>query len=156
MSDAASTGRDRVVLVQSTPRPSASEPEPFIVGNGRQVAVAFRIEQLEAGEYGVPFGGDAPFCALLFPHPSSHAYTKEDASAHPLATNGLVADCLQEVLNSNAIVQSSGGEPAVASERQFSIDFSESTFECIAEDCVVAGVYGSDDVAAREAFLLCQ
>jgi hypothetical protein len=53
-------------------------------------------------------------------------------------------------------VQPSSGDAAAVGERHFVITFEDSTFECIAADCVVAGIYGGSDVAAREAFMLCQ
>jgi hypothetical protein len=81
---------------------------------------------------------------------------KEEASAHLLAPNGLAENYVQEVSNSSAIAQPSDCDAAADGERHFVIAFEDSTPECIAADCVVAGIYGSGDVAAREAFMFCQ
>jgi hypothetical protein len=155
MSDVASLVRDRVVPLESVSRPSASEPELFIASSERNVALSFRIDPSNAGGYGEPSDEEPPFCVLLFPRSSSHAHTREEVAAHPLAANGLLEHCVQEVLNSTAIEPSLAG-PTAANDRHFVIAFKDSTFECIAEDCVVAGVYGSGEVAAREAFMLCR
>jgi hypothetical protein len=156
MSEPTSIGRDRVVPLESVPRPCSGDPELFIVGNERQLVLAFHIGQADAEDYGALAGEDAPFCLVLFPSPSAYAHTKEDVAAHPLAPNGLVGNCVHEVLSSSPIAEPSDDEPAEVSERHFLIAFDDSTFECIAADCVVAGIYGSRDVAAREAFMLCQ
>jgi hypothetical protein len=156
MSGDASHERDRVVPLESVPRPSASEPELFIAGSERCVAVSFRMDGSDAGEYGAPLDEEPPFCVLLFAHSSSHGHTREAVAAHPLSTNGLLENCVQEVLNSTAIIEPSCTEPTAAIGRHFVIAFKDSTFECIAEDCFVAGLYGSGDVAAREAFVLCR
>lgn len=156
MSDAPSTGRDRIVPLDLVPQPSGDEPEPFIVGNEHQLAVAYRMGESDMAGYGASFDDEAPFCVLLFPQPVSHAHTNEDFSVHPLASRGLVANRVHEVVNSTSVVAPSTDEAFARPERHFVIAFRDSTFECIAADCVVAGIYGSGEVAAREAFMLCQ
>jgi hypothetical protein len=156
MSDALSNERDRVVPLESVPRPSGDEPAPFIAGTERQLALAYRIGQSDLATYGASFDEEAPFCVLLFPQPASHAHTNEEFGLHPLTANGLIEHCVHEVLNSASVATPSDADPSAMTERHFVITFRDSTFECIAADCVVAGVYGSGDVAAREAVMLCQ
>jgi hypothetical protein len=81
---------------------------------------------------------------------------KEDPSAHRLALNGLAENYVREISNSSAIAHPSDCEAAADGERHFVIAFEDSTPECIAADCVLAGVFGSGDVVARETFMFCQ
>ena len=155
ISDALSNEQDNVIPLESVPRPSGDEPEPFIAGTERQLALAYRIGQSDLENYGASFDEEAPFCVLLFPNPASHAHTNEAFGLHPLMSNGLIEHCVHEVMNSTSLAPPEA-ESSAPLERHFIITFRDSTFECIAADCVVAGVYGSGDVAAREAFMLCR
>ena len=87
---------------------------------------------------------DDPFCVVVFSGTAFHQFgppTDEDLDAHPLASHGL------------------RGFSAHSRDglRHFVVTLRDSTFECVAEDCMVAGIYdGNGDIAAREAFSLCR
>lgn len=58
--------QDKIVLLDSVPIPAAGSTEPFVVANERQVAIVYRIAEIDFERYG-PFGDeDEPFCLVQF------------------------------------------------------------------------------------------
>jgi hypothetical protein len=84
-----------------------------------------------------------------------------DLPIHPLASQGLTGYAAHEVVNSSLcseIAAVPAGSMAISPEaparRHFVITFEGSTFECVASDCTVIGVFGAGEIASREAFAL--
>jgi hypothetical protein len=145
---------DKAVQLDSVPSPAS---EPFLVATERRVALAYRIADRDFDLYG-PFGdGDEPFCVVLFSEADFHRLGPpgaEEIEVHPLSSQGLRSNSGHEVMNSSLVAE--GWE--VAAEhmplRHFVWTFQDTTFECVAADYTVAGVFGSGDIASREAFAL--
>lgn len=150
--------QDSVVLLDSVPSPSADAPEPFVIANERRVLVTYRIAETDFERFG-PFGeGDDPFCVVVFSGAAFHQFgppNDEDLDAHPLASHGLRGFAAHEVMNSSLVADSWGLTSSCDGLRHFILTLRDSTFECVAADCTVAGIYGAGDIAAREAFSLC-
>ncbi|MGF6770091.1 hypothetical protein P3T18_002570 [Paraburkholderia sp. GAS199] len=154
---AASQQEDHVVLLDSVPFPASDAAEPFIVASDRRVILAYPISEANFDTFGPFDADDDPFCAVLFPDAVFHRLGppgRADLDIHPLTSQGLMADSAHEVLNSSLAAEIAGvTDPAVA-RRHFIITFQDSTFECVASDFTVVGVYGAGEIASREAFSL--
>jgi hypothetical protein len=150
--------QDLVVLLDSVPSPSADASEPFVVANERRVVVAYRIAESDLERLG-PFGeGDDPFCVVVFSEAAFHQFgppNDEDLHAHPLASQGLRGYSAHEIVSSSLVADSWGLTSPRDGLRHFVLTLRDSTFECVAADCTVTGIYGNGDIAAREAFSLC-
>jgi hypothetical protein len=59
-----------------------------------------------------------------------------------------------EVENSSLAAEIAAVGSAGLAQRHFVITFQDSTFECVASDYTVVGVYGASEIASREAFSL--
>ena len=144
-----------VVLLDSYPQPASGATDPFVVANERQVALAYRIAPIDFERFGPFADDDEPFCLLLFPWAAFHRLgppNDEGLGTHPLATLGLKWYSVHEVMNSSFVTDQWKVVSPHHVRRHFVITLQDSTFECVATDCVLGGVYGSDDVASREAF----
>ncbi|CAH2777821.1 MAG: FIG00460443: hypothetical protein [uncultured Paraburkholderia sp.] len=147
------------------PQPAADAAEPFIVASDRRVILAYPIAESDFERYGPFDPDDDPFCAVLFPDTVFHRLGPPGDSAldiHPLAAEGLRGYSVHEVTNSSlaaeiaAVSAASDVESNAAdiAQRHFVITFDESTFECVASDYTVVGVYGAAEIVSREAFSL--
>jgi hypothetical protein len=153
-----SNQQDLVVLLDSVPSPAADASEPFVVANERRVVVAYRVAEADFERFGPFDEGDVPFCVLVFSEAAFHQFgppNDEDLHAHPLASHGLRAYTVHENVNSSLVADSWGRDSSHSELRHFVLTFRDSTFECVAADCTVAGIYGNGDIAGREAFSLC-
>jgi hypothetical protein len=125
------------------------------VANEHQRALSYRIAPIDSERFG-PFGDDdEPFCLLLFPCAAFHRLgppNDEGLGAYPLASLGLKWYSVHEVLNSSFVTPQWKLASRHHVHRHFAITFQDSTFECVATDCVLGGVYGSNDIASTEAF----
>jgi hypothetical protein len=159
MSNVLTSKRDRVVLLDSIPNPAAGSTEPFIVADERQVAISYRIAESDFECYG-PFDEEnEPFCLLQFPWAPFHRLgppNDEGLGAHPLARRGLKWYSVHEVMESSLVAQHWPRASEHHPRRHFVLTFQDSTFECVAADCTLAGVFGSAHIAGREAFSLFQ
>ncbi|WP_206996782.1 hypothetical protein [Trinickia mobilis] len=152
-----SSQQDTVVLLDSVPSPTGDVPEPFVVANERRVVVAYRIAEADFERFGPFDEGDDPFCVVVFSEADFHQFgppNAEDLYGHPLASRGLRGYCAHEIVNSS-LVADSWGRASSNDRRHFVLTFQYSTFECVAADCTVAGIYGTGDIASREAYSLC-
>ncbi|WP_027800631.1 hypothetical protein [Paraburkholderia dilworthii] len=148
---------DQVLLLDSVPQPAADAAEPFIVASDRRVILAYPIAESDFERFGPFDPDDDPFCAVLFPDTLFHRLGppgERDMEIHPLATQGLVAYSVHEVVNSSLAEELSAISLPEVARRHFVITFQESTFECVASDYTVVGVYGAAEIASREAFAL--
>jgi hypothetical protein len=160
----ASQQEDKVVLLDSAPRPAADAAEPFIVASDRRVILTYPIAESDFERFGPFDPDDDPFCALLFADAVFHRLGPPgdaDLSIHPLAAQGLTGYAVHEIVNSSLCAEIAAvpaGSPATAPEaptrRHFVITFEASTFECVASDYTVIGVFGAGEIASREAFAL--
>jgi hypothetical protein len=152
---------DGVVLLDDVPQPAADAAEPFIVASDRRVILAYPIAESAFERYGPFDPDDDPFCAVLFPDTVFHRLGPPGDSMldiHPLAPEGLRSYSVHEVTNSSLAAEIAGvsgtnGTNGIA-QRHFIITFDQSTFECVAADYTVVGVYGAAEIASREAFSL--
>ena len=149
---------DKVVLLDSVPHPAADAAEPFIVASDRRVILAYPIAEADFERFGPFDPDDDPFCTVLFPDCVFHRLGPpgdNDLEIHPLASQGLLGHSVHEVVNSSLaaeiaeLVSAAGLAP-----RHFVVTFQDSTFECVASDFTVIGVYGAGEIASREAFSL--
>ncbi|SIT49193.1 conserved hypothetical protein [Paraburkholderia ribeironis] len=148
---------DQVVLLDSVPHPAADAAEPFIVASDRRLIVAYPIAETDFERFGPFDSDDDPFCAVLFPDAVFHRLGPPgDANLdiHPLAGQGLLGWSVHEVMNSSLAAEVAGVASAGPAQRHFVITFQESTFECVASDYTVVGVFGAAEIACREAFAL--
>ena len=148
---------DQVLLLDSVPQPAADAAEPFIVASDRRVILAYPIAESDFERFGPFDPDDDPFCAVLFPDTMFHRLGppgERDMEIHPLATQGLAAYSVHEVINSSLAEELSAISLPEIAKRHFVITFQESTFECVASDYTVVGVYGAAEIASREAFAL--
>ncbi|MEA3117775.1 MAG: hypothetical protein QOI13_1045 [Paraburkholderia sp.] len=158
MSTFDSQWQDVVVLLDSVPSPAAGASGPFVVANERRVAVAYRIVETDFERFGPFDESDDPSCVVVFSDATFHQFgppNSEDLYAHPLASHGLRKFSVHEVKNSSLVTESWGQSQLSDSLRHFVLTLGGSTLECVAADCTVAGIYGSCEIAAREAFSLC-
>jgi hypothetical protein len=151
--------QDRVVLLDDVPRPAAETPEPFVVANERRVVIAYRIAESDFERFGPFDEDDDPFCTIEFSMAAFHQFGPPNAEglyAHPLAERGLQADAAHEIMNSSLVTDAWGPDAAEDGRRHFVLTFQDSTYECVASDYTVVGIYGNGDIASREAFSLCK
>ena len=150
--------RDVVVPLNSVPRPAIDASEPFVVANERRVAVAYRIEEAEFERFGPFVEGDDPYTVVLFSEAAFHQFgppNDDDLDAHPLAQHGLRRYSAHEIEHSSFVSGSWGQSASTEGWRHFVLTFQDSTYECVATDCTMVGIYGNADIARREAFSLC-
>ncbi len=148
---------DQVVLLDSVPHPAADAAEPFIVASDRRVILAYPIAESDFERFGPFDPDDDPFCAVLFPDVVFQRLGPPgdgDLEIHPLAGQGLAGYSVHEVMNSSLAAELAALAPAGSTQRHFVITFQESTFECVASDYTVVGVFGAGEIARREAFSL--
>ncbi|RKT22535.1 hypothetical protein B0G69_6002 [Paraburkholderia sp. RAU2J] len=148
---------DQVILLDSVPHPAADAAEPFIVASDRRVILAYPIAEADFERFGPFDPDDDPFCTVLFPDAAFHRLGPPgdvDLEIHPLAMQGLLGYRAHEVVNSSLAAEIATVGSAVPSLRHFVITFQDSTFECVASDYTVVGVYGAGEIASREAFAL--
>ncbi|WP_144110340.1 hypothetical protein [Paraburkholderia sp. BCC1886] len=150
---------DHVVLLDDVPHPAADAAEPFIVTSDRRVILAYPIAEADFDRFGPFDPDDDPFCAVLFPDTVFHRLGppgESDLDIHPLAESGLSAYSVHEVVNSSlaAEISALAHVAATVAQRHFVITFDGATFECVASDYTVVGVYGAGEIAIREAFSL--
>jgi hypothetical protein len=148
---------DQVLLLDSVPHPAADAAEPFIVASARRVILAYPIAEADFERFGPFDPDDDPFCTVLFPDAAFHRLGPPgdvDLEIHPLAMQGLLGYSAHEVVNSSLAAEIATVGPAVPTLRHFVITFQDSTFECVASDYTVVGVYGAGEIASREAFAL--
>jgi hypothetical protein len=151
--------QDQVVLLDDVPAPAADAPEPFVVANERRVVIAYRIAKADFERFGPFDADDDPFCAVEFSAAAFHQFgppNDDSLHAHPLAEAGLRAHAAHEIVNSSLVADSWGPDAAQDGFRHYILTFQDSTFESVADDCTVVGIYGNGDIAAREAFSLCK
>jgi hypothetical protein len=148
---------DTVVLLDSVPHPAADAAEPFIVVSDRRVILAYPIAEADFERFGPFDPDDDPFCTVLFPDCVFHRLGPpgdNDLEIHPLAAQGLVGHSVHEVVNSSLAAEIAELASAGVAPRHFVVTFQGSTFECVASDFTVIGVYGAGEIASREAFSL--
>jgi hypothetical protein len=151
--------QDQVVLLAGVPAPAAGAPEPFVVANERRVVIAYRIAEADFDRFGPFDDEDDPFCVVEFSAAAFHQFGPPDAEglhAHPLAEWGLRADSAHEIVNSSLVADAWGSGAVEEGRRHYVLTFQNSTYECVASDCTVVGIYGNGDIASREAFSLCK
>jgi hypothetical protein len=148
---------DHVVLLESVPHPAADAAEPFIVASDRRVILAYPIAESDFERFGPFDSDDDPFCTVLFPDAVFHRLGPPgdlDLEIHPLASQGLNGYSVHEVMNSSLAAEILAVASHGPAPRHFVITFQDSTFECVASDYTVVGVYGAGEIASREAFSL--
>ena len=148
---------DHVVLLDAVPHPAADAAEPFIVASDRRVILAYPIAESDFERFGPFDSDDDPFCTVLFPDTVFHRLGPPgdvDLEIHPLASLGLSGYSVHEVMNSSLAAEISAVTPHGSAQRHFVITFQGATFECVASDYTVVGVYGAGEIAMREAFSL--
>lgn len=148
---------DQVVLLDSIPHPAADAAEPFIVASGRRLILAYPIAEADFERFGPFDPDDDPFCTVLFPDAVFHRLGPPgdiDLEIHPLAAQGLFGYSAHEVVTSSLAAEIAAVDLAGPALRHFVITFQDSTFECVASDYTVVGVYGAGEIASREAFSL--
>lgn len=148
---------DQVVLLDAVPHPAADAAEPFVVASDRRVIVSYPIAESDFERFGPFDSDDDPFCAVLFPDAVFHRLGPPgggDLDIHPLASQGLNAYSVHEVTNSSLAAEISAITSPEPTRRHFVITFQDSTFECVASDYTVVGVFGAGEIANREAFSL--
>jgi hypothetical protein len=148
---------DQVVLLDSVPHPTVDAAEPFIVASDRRVILAYPIAEADFERFGPFDPDDDPFCAVLFADTVFHRLGPPgdgDLEIHPLATQGLLPYSVHEVVNSSLTAEIVAVASAGMTSHHFVITFQGSTFECVASDVTVVGVYGAGEIAIREAFSL--
>jgi hypothetical protein len=149
---------DKVVLLDSVPHPAADAAEPFIVASDRRVILAYPIAEADFERLGPFDPDDDPFCTVLFPDCVFHRLGPpgdNDLEIHPLASQGLLGHSVHEVVNSSLAAEIAElASAAGLAPRHFVVTFQDSTFECVASDFTVIGVYGAGEIASREAFSL--
>lgn len=148
---------DYVVLLDSVPQPAVDAAEPFIVSSDRRVILAYPIAESDFERFGPFDSDDDPFCTVLFPDAVFHRLGPPgdaDLEIHPLASPGLSRYSVHEVMNSSLAAEISAVSSPGPMQRHFVITFQGATFECVASDYTVVGVYGAGEIASREAFSL--
>jgi hypothetical protein len=160
----ASQQEDQVVLLDFIPYPAADAAEPFIVASDRRVILTYPIAESDFERFGPFDPDDDPFCAVLFADAVFHRLGppgEPDLTIHPLAAQGLAGYAAHEVVNSSLCAEiaampasSTASAPVAPAGRHFVITFQASTFECVASDATVIGVFGAGEIASREAFAL--
>jgi hypothetical protein len=148
---------DQVFLLDSVPHPAADAAEPFIVASDRRVILAYPIAEADFERFGPFDPDDDPFCTVLFPDAMFHRLGPPgdiDLEIHPLAMQGLLGYSAHEVVNSSLAAEIAAVASMGPELRHFVITFQDSTFECVASDYTVVGVYGAGEIASREAFSL--
>lgn len=148
---------DQVVLLDSVPQPAADAADPFIVSSARRVILSYPIAEADFDRFGPFDPDDDPFCTVLFPDAVFHRLGPPgdaDLEVHPLAAQGLTPYSVHEVTNSSLVAEISAVGTSATAQRHFVITFGESTFECVASDYTVVGVFGAGEIASREAFSL--
>jgi hypothetical protein len=150
---------DRVVPLDDVPHPADDAPEPLVIANERRIVIVYRIAAADFERFGPFDADDDPFCAVEFAAPAFHQFGPPDDAGladHPLSAHGLRRACAHEIAGSSLVADAWGAGAEDGERRHYVITFAGSTFECVAADCTVTGIFGNGDIAAREAFSLCQ
>ena len=150
----ASVEQDKLVLLQAVPMPSPDASDPLVFASERRVLLVYRIAPSDFEQFG-PFSDDEePFCLVHFTGAAFHQSgppNDEELGSHPLAASGLRWYSAYECLNPTLVGELWSAPANPVALRHFIFTFRDSTFECVAADCDLAGVYASADVASREA-----
>ena len=153
-----SFARDRdetLVRLDSVPRPAPVSTDPSVIADEGRAMLVYRIAPSEPHRYNSLARNEAPFCLVRFDaavFQSLGPANNEEVSRHVLHAKGLCCSGAYEVLYSTLVAEWWPNAPRAIALRHFIITFEDSSFECVASDCRLAGIYRAADIACREAF----
>jgi len=147
---------DTLILLDSVPMPAPASTEPFVVADEARTQVVYRIAPSEFSVYGPFASNEEPFCLVRFDRAVFQSLgppNDEELNRHVLHAKGLRCYGAYEVLSSTLVAEWWPNTPRAIVLRHFIFTFEDSSFECVASDCRLDGIYGAVEVACREAFL---
>ncbi|WP_180736479.1 hypothetical protein [Paraburkholderia sp. PGU19] len=144
------------VLLDTVPMPASASTEPSVMAEEGRAILVYRIAPSDWARYGSFVQNEEPFCVIRFNgavFQSLGPPSDEDLAQHVLYAKGLRPYGAYEVLASSLVVEWWPNiSPAIAL-RHFIFTFEDSSFECVASSCELAGIFAAADNARGEAFL---
>jgi len=144
---------DIPVLLDTVPMPAPASTEPFVIADEGRAILAYRIAPPSLTRYRAVQNGQ-PFCLVRFDaavFQSLGPPNDEDLVHHVLYAKGLRAYGAYEVLESRLVVEWWPNTAPAVALRHFIFTFEDSSFECVASNCIVAGIFATADTARGEA-----
>ncbi len=148
--------RDIPVLLDTVPMPAPASTEPFVVADEGRAMLVYRIAPSHQSRYGPFVENEQPFCLVRFDgavFQSLGPPNDDELSRHVLHKKGLRPYGAYEVLKSILVVEWWPNVARVIALRHFIFTFEDSSFECVANNCELAGIFAAGAVARRKAFL---
>ena len=148
--------RDIPVLLDTVPMPAPASTEPFVVANEGRAILVYRIAPSHQRRYGPFVENEQPFCLVRFDgavFQSLGPPNDDELSQHVLHEKGLQPYGAYEVRKSTLVVEWWPNVTPVIALRHFIFTFEDSSFECVANNCELAGIFAAGAVARRKAFL---
>ncbi|MEM5389955.1 hypothetical protein VSR68_41545 [Paraburkholderia phymatum] len=144
------------MLLGTVPMPASASTDPFVIADEGRVILIYRIAPYELSRYGRFVQKEEPFCVVRFDgavFQSLGPPNDEELVQHVLYAKGLRPYGAYEVLAPSLVLEWWPNiSPAIAL-RHFIFTFEDSSFECVASSCELAGIFSSADIARSEGFL---
>lgn len=140
-------GKDEIVEIEDLPLPASGAPMPLILADDQHLMLGYEIAP-----------GGEELAVLRFPHSLAHFFgppNEESWRGHPLAQRGLTPGGVYEVRHSSwcrALERLNRVHPRHDPRRydryrHFVFAFHDETFECIAEEVVLAATLSNGEKA---------
>ncbi|MGD8869422.1 MAG: hypothetical protein PVI01_17515 [Gemmatimonadales bacterium] len=140
---------DRVIEIETAPRPDVGAPLPAVVSDEYHLLLAYIVSQPDPNWDGTyvravsPDSPDEPIAIVTFKGPYCHLFgppNDEAFAGHPLAARGLRRYSVNEIVDSSwvhSLERMNAVHPyhrpeSFAEYRHFVFAFHDSTFECVA------------------------
>ena len=147
---------DTPVLLDTVPMPAPASTEPFVIADEGGAILVYRISPSDLSRYAPFVQNEEPFCVVRFDgavFQSLGPPNDEELVQHVLHAKGLRPYGAYEVLASSLVVEWWPSIAPVIALRHFIFTFEDSSFECVATSCELAGIFAAADIARSEAFL---
>ncbi len=151
---------DRVIEIESAPRPDVGAPLPTVVGDEHRLLLAYIASVPDPDWDGTyvkvvsPESPNEPIAIVTFERPYCHLFGSPNDEAfegHPLASRGLKPYSVSEVAESSwvrALERMNAVHPyhrpeSFSDRHHYIFSFHDSTFECVARGFTVEVHHGS-------------
>jgi len=162
---------DKVVKLESAPKPDIGAPLPFIISNDLDLVLLYVVSKKDPNWDGIyvnvvtSINKDLPIAIVNFLSPHAHIFgppNDETFAGHPLAERGLKPYSVSEVIDSSWIrklgrmnsVHLMHNPESFEELRHFVFAFHDTTFECVAKSFKVDIFRGSIRSAVESAMKL--
>ncbi|MPW23479.1 hypothetical protein GCT13_43780 [Paraburkholderia sp. CNPSo 3157] len=144
------------MLLGTVPMPASASTDPFVIADEGRTILVYRIASSDLSRYGHFVQKEEPFCVVRFDgavFQSLGPPSDEELVQHVLYAKGLRPYGAYEVLAPSLVVEWWPNIAPAIALRHFIFTFEDSSFECVASTCALAGIFATADIARSEAFL---